>query len=294
MARSYGASHPTIEFPVGVFTPAVVAERGSSGLGGVQETSCREMAMVRNLPAVKDQGELPVCSAVVSLTLYEQLLLREGLTALPSDRGFTFKAPVELGWGWLYLSGRRILEDRDALLLGQGQVQEQLLSGLPLRLALQGLIERGVLTASDGLYLNDPVRLQAQLAELQHTPRGMLATPLRVLSVLPTIEALYDVVSSQYAIGFAFAIDSVIDAWMHSASAQEETGYELPAPQEGSPRLATHAAVITAIDVKAQRATVQNSFGSTFGIMGFFFAPFGLLLRSDFSGLQFFVLVRAA
>lgn len=308
MARSYGASHLITsefsEFPIGVFAPAVFPERGkrklrllgrSAAEQGVADVS-RGTAIVKNLPAVKDQGELPVCSAVVSLTLYEQLLLREGLMALPTAQGFLFKSPVELGWAWVYLSGRRLLETKAAAQPHFGnhaQVREQLLSGLPLRLALQGLIEGGILTASDGLYLNDPMRLQEQLAELQHSPRGMLVAPLRVLSVLPTVEALYDVVSSQYAVGFAFAIDPTIDAWMHSASAQEETEYELPAPPEGSPRLATHAAVITAVDVKARKVTVQNSFGSTFGIMGFFFVPFGLLLRSDFSGLQFFVLLRA-
>ena len=272
MTRSYGALSLLNNRPLDVFTPRI----------GVSTDMC-SVSMVSNLPVVKDQGDLPVCAAVVALTLYEQLLLRENIQS--QTVGGT-----ELGWAWIYLSGRDVAsQDRNSV------VEDQLLTGLTLVAALDALVSRGVLVdnRADLLYINDPVQLSQKLSELNYTPIGQLAVPLRYLAVLPTAEALHDVILSQYAIGFVFGIDVVIDRWMHSKELQQATSFEIPEPPSGSPRLATHAAVITAIDIKLMRATVQNSFGSGFGTLGFFFIPLRLILRPNFSNLEFYVLVRA-
>ena len=281
MSRSYGA----ITFASGsvhsVFAPHTLPA-----------SAPRTVAMVNDLPAVKDQGSLPVCSAVVAVTMYEQLLLRENLGSAPQLPSLSQPPPRgrrELGWAWVYISGRRLLQ------AGAGSaIHEQLLAGLPLAVALDALIKDGVLAdETEGLLHNNPIELERQLQQLSYTPRGVLATPLRILAVIPTADAIYEALRAQYVVGFALAVDCLIDAWMHSKEKQEESGAELPSPLAGSPRLATHAAAITAIDMGLQRVTVQNSFGSGFGIMGFFFIPLRLLLRPEFSNLQFFILLRA-
>jgi hypothetical protein len=262
--RRYGAAHAR-QLPFDTFAPRT--GRGEA------------LARVESLPAVKNQGSLPVCSAVVALSMYQQLLLLHGY----SPNGSRSAAP-ELGWAWIYLRARAS---------AQGvPVNAQLLSGVPLDEALRALVLHGVLTEA-GFFLYDPAALQEQLEQLSYTPRGRLLCPLRVLSVLPTEEALAAALRGQAAVGFAFAIDTLVDAWMHDAAAQQDTAFELPAPAQGSPRLATHAALITALDATARRVTVQNSFGPDFGLMGFFFVPLSLLLRADFSGLQFYILTRA-
>lgn len=271
MKRSYGALSLLNARPLDIFTPDV---RRAKPL--------REISMIQNLPAVKDQGEMPVCTAVAALTMYEQLLLRENL------HGYSKTHRGELGWAWIYLGGINMIEQDNA-----ATVHEQLLTGLPFVTALQALIARGVVTSSPDLFINDPAKLAKQLQSLDYTPWGRLAVPLRMLAVLPTIEALYDVIQAQYAIGFVFAIDSTIDHWMHNKELQVATEYELPHPSDGSPRLATHAAIVTAIDLNLRRATIQNSFGSQFGTMGFFFVSLPLLLKPQFSNLEYYVLVRA-
>lgn len=269
MARSYGALSVMNARPLNIFVP------------DIQLDPC-PISSVKNLPVVKDQGSQPVCAAVVVLTMYEQLLLRENIYSLWDKR-------TELGWGWIYVVGQEILHNDDFLM-----VQDQLLSGLPLVTALFALISRGVWTPpTPGVSINDPVTLSKYIQEMKYSPIGNLAVPLRFLSVLPTTEALIGALQSQYVIGFAFSIDSVIDQWMHSKELQEATSFELPDPQLGSTRLATHAAVITAIDLDLDRATVQNSFGSSFGTLGFFFIPMRLLLRPFFSNLEFYILLRA-
>ena len=273
MSRSYGALSILSARPLNIFTPDVGACASS-----------RAISIVMNLPVVKDQGDLPVCPALVALTMYEQLLLRENMHSLFGVKG------GEMGWAWIYLSGREIVtQDRNFV------VEDQLLTGLPLVIALDALINRGVLigSQSNNLHINDPVRLQKHIHKLNYTPMGTLAVPLRYLAVLPTSEALHDVILSQYVIGFVFGIDANIDRWMHSKELQEATSFQLPDPPSGAPRLATHAAVITAIDMQLMRATVQNSFGLSFGTMGFFFVSLHLLLRPNFSNLEFYVLTRA-
>jgi len=240
--------------------------------------------MVNNLPVVKDQADMPVCAALVALTMYEQLLLRENLHKQLGFRG------TELGWAWIYLSGRELVT-KDA----ESVIEEQLLTGLPLVVALDALVEKGVLVGGlhGNLHINNPMVMAEELERLTYTPTGQLAVPVRYLAVLPTIEALCAAVESQYVIGFAFGIDENIDRWMHSKYLQQATSFQLPDPQSGAPRLATHAAIITAVDSKLMRVTVQNSFGIKFGTMGFFFISLHLLLRPKFSNLEFYVLTRA-
>lgn len=273
MSRSYGALSVLNTRPLSVFTPDI----------GANALRC-SISTVKSLPVVKDQGSLPVCAALVALTMYEQLLLRENL------RNQLGVKETELGWAWIYLSGRAlVLHDQNSI------VEDQLLTGLPLVIALDALIHRGVLVGNqiDRFHINDPVRLEKHLKHLNYTPIGKLVVPLRYLAVLPTVEALRDVIISQYVVGFVFGIDANIDRWMHSKELQEATSFQLPEPLSGAPRLATHAAVITAIDMQLMRATVQNSFGLNFGTLGFFFVSLHLLLRPNFSNLEFYILVRA-
>jgi hypothetical protein len=173
------------------------------------------------------------------------------------------------------------------------EVHEQLLGGLPLAISLQALCTRGVLTDRDKLPLYDPEKLQLALDQVNYSPVGRLAVPLRVLAVMPTTDAIYEVLAAQYVIGFTFSVTEGIDDWMHDVEAQRSTGWILPGPTAGSPRLATHAAVVTAIDTSAMLLTVQNSFGAAWGYMGFFFMPLPLFLQVEFTGLQFYVLARA-
>ncbi len=81
---------------------------------------------------------------------------------------------------------------------------------------------------------------------------------------------------------------------MLSQALQMESGFVCPSPVLGAPRLATHAAVIVGVDLERQRVTVQNSFGLSFGLDGFFYIPFMLLLDEAFSGLRFYILLRAS
>lgn len=285
MSFSYGAAGLRSGFPFDLFDPKVLGGEGHSGAPVV--------AMVRDLPAVKYQGPWPVCSAVTALTMYEQLLLREGHVpalhpAVSDDLSF---APVKYGWAWIYHSGRSKMEKHRNQ--ETHEVREQLLGGLPLAVALQGLCERGVLTNEDNLPLFDPGELQKALDTASYSPLGRLATPLRLLTVMPDIDAIYAVLAAQYVVGFAFAIDAEIDRWMHDIDAQRRSAFVLPSPTDGSPRLATHAAVVTALDRSTMLLTVQNSFGKSFGDVGFFYMSVPLFFQNDFTGLQFHVLVRA-
>ncbi len=276
MERSYGALGLRNSPFLSIFTPIIFPRVPG-------ETPHRMLAVVQDLPRVKDQGDMPVCAAVAALTLYEQLLLRENLRRTSS------RPAGELGWAWTYLSGRAAMEQA----AGVSVAEEQLLAGLPLEAALQALVDRGVLWDEAGFCRSDPFALEEQLRQLAASPRTFLAVPLRVLALTPTAESLYDAVAAQHSIAFAFAVTPVTDEWMRSPLEQSETGYELPSPLAGSVRLATHAAVITAVDLGRERVTVQNSFGEAFGTMGFFFILFRDLFQPEFAGLRFFVLLRA-
>lgn len=287
MPYTYGAAGLRVGFLLDIFDP-------HTSVGDVRRQP--PVALVRNLPAVKEQGRFPVCSAVTALTMYEQLLLREGHVA--SGRGgrsvavpdFAFPSVV-YGWAWIYHSGRVLMK---ALQKGSThEVHEQLLGGVPLATSLRGLCEKGVLTNEDGLPLQDPDKLQLALEQANFSPVGHLAVPLRVLTVMPTVEAIYAVLAAQYVIGFSFAVNEEIDEWMHDVNAQRATNWTLPEPKAGSPRLATHAAVVTAIDTTAMLLTIQNSFGPAWGFMGFFFMSLPLFFQVAFTGLQFHVLARA-
>lgn len=266
MSRSYGSAQLKDPPYLSVFTPEILL---------AQER--RTKALVKNLPAVKDQGSWPVCSAVVAVTLYEQLLLRE--SAWPSGAS-------EMGWAWTYLEGRRRL-------LEQGQtVNAQLLTGVPLSVSLDALAESGVIAGSVGLRINDPEALRSDLNERHMTPYTRLEFPLRTLKVLPTATAIYDAIQAQYAVGFGFAVDEVVDRWLQDSEAQNASDNILQTPPAGAPRLATHAAVITGIDMNERMVTVMNSFGRDFGLFGFFFITFQALLRPDFANLEFYIITR--
>ena len=298
MSYSYGAAGLRSGFPFDLFDPKVLGhghcgrhlgtdDNANDGAYGIPA-----VAMVRDLPAVKFQGPWPVCSAVAALTMYEQLLLREGhIPALhPVHADLSFPS-VEYGWAWIYHSGRSKMAKHGSK--ETHAVNEQLLGGLPLAVALQALCERGVLTNEDGFPLFNPTDLQKALDAAPYSPLGRLATPLRLLTVMPSADSIYEVLSAQYAIGFVFAVDAEIDKWMHDIEAQRRSLFELPPPAAGSPRLATHAAVVTAMNRTTMLLTIQNSFGVDFGEMGFFYMSVPLFLQNDFTGLQFHVLVRA-
>jgi hypothetical protein len=223
--------------------------------------------------------------------MYQQLLIREDLAASPAGKKAFRSQNLEQSWAWIYLQAQDLARKASSTSQGLGVVQ--LLPGVPFLLALLALQDRGLLVTDLSLPLREPQALERELHALGYTPRGHLAVPLRVLSVLPTPSALFDTLAAQYTIGFSFAIDATVDRWMHDAAAQQRSAFVLPAPPAGSPRLATHAAVITALDMEAQEVTVQNSFGPSFGIMGFFYIPLTLLLRPDFTELRFHILVRS-
>lgn len=268
MSRSYGGAHLQTSRQLEVFEPAINGRDAD-----------RTQTHVVNLPGVKDQGSWPVCSAVVAVTLYEQLLLRE--------RNWPWHS-VEMGWAWTYLMGLRKLSKDDAHLLN-----EQLLSGVPLSVAIEALAEHGVIATGSGLPINDPAALQRELAKRRITPVTRLEFPLRTLKILPTVTAIYDAVQAQYAVGFAFAVDATVDEWMQDPAAQNASDNVLRTPPAGAPRLATHSAVITGVNMSARMVTVLNSFGRDFGVFGFFFITFQTLLRPDFANLDFHVLTRA-
>jgi hypothetical protein len=70
------------------------------------------IAIVSNLHAVKDQGQWPVCSAVTALTMYEQLLLREGHAPALYPLSKEIEIPaVKYGWAWIYLSGGQKIQE---------------------------------------------------------------------------------------------------------------------------------------------------------------------------------------
>lgn len=271
MKRHYGAVQLVDPLPTSMITIEV------------DDNSGRTVARLANLPGVKDQGTDPVCSAVVATTLYEQLLLRDGLHTHSSITRCS-------NWAWIFLFGQRLIASSPQ---SKAPTHEQLLQGLPLAVCLQALATGGLLQDCERFSTGSVKALQRELSALSYSPRGQLLCPLRVVSLLPTAEALHDAVRAQHAVGFAFAIDATIDRWMHSAQEQIDSYFQLPIPQQGSARLATHAAVITAVDLINGTATVQNSFGPLFGTMGFFFIPLHLLLQSEFSGLQFYILIRA-
>jgi hypothetical protein len=266
MDYSYGAANALNTYPLSVFAPSTW-----------NPCAPRDVAAVENAPQVRDQSSFPVCSAVVALSMYEALLLREKLDD---------SMHAELNWAWLYLWGRRFAH-RDLTI-----ADEQLLTGIPLLAALKALVERGVLAYGD-LQLEGPDELEEQLRHLDYTPWGALAAPLRVLALLPTATSIYDALAAQHVVGFAFAIDSETDRWLNSELEQARTGYELPSPIPGRVRLATHAALIIALDMTSARVTVQNSFGARFGANGLFFIPVSLLLRQEFASLEFYILARA-
>lgn len=290
--HSYGAAHLLVEFPMDVLSPRSLAWPPAV-----------LTARVINLPMVKDQGDLPVCTAVVAVSLYEQLLLREEEFTTMLDvqdawssglsRGIAHVAQ-ELGWGWTFLMGEQLLRGGDDNSTPRA-IRPQLLAGMPLPLALSALQKEGVLAAQKSRHVNDPVRLARKLESGSGTTvKGKLAVQLRQLTLVPTRQNIFEAIASQFAIGFAFGIDARIDRWMRSRDLQVESGFVCPSPMLGAPRLATHAAVIVGADLELQRVTVQNSFGLSFGLDGFFYIPFMLLMDDAFSGLRFYILLRAS
>ena len=259
----YGASHQTEHFPMSVFEPQIRGNRAT-------------LANVEDPPVVKNQGNHPTCSAVAVIGLYESWLRRSGGDA------------PELSWAWTYLNALKMLDSH-----GSVPVKEQLLSGIPLHLCISALLEFGTISADTFGEGNDPVALRRETESRAMTPAGRLWVPMRSFMVLPTRDALLDAVWSQHPVAFTFGIDRTIDSWMHSEDQQRLTNYVCPRFSETSIRLATHAAIITGIDLERDTARIQNSFGISFGEDGYFYMDLPSLLEHASTGLSFYVLTRA-
>ena len=265
----YGSAQLALNFPGEIFVPNIFRE-------GERRPS---MALVENVPDVKDQGEFPACSAVAALSLYESWALRKR-DARPNE---------PLSWAWVYIKGLESLARAEG-----ARVKKQLLGGMPLEWAIGTLLEHGVVSANyfeDG---NNPSSLREEIGALKISPVGRLKVPLRLLMIQPTRNAIFDAIWSQHLIAFSFAVDSTIDAWMHDKTLQDLSGYVCPAPPPGSPRLATHAVVIKGVDRRRDVVIVQNSYGSDFGLDGSFYVSFSALLSVSFSNLAFYILSQAA
>ena len=169
-----------------------------------------------------------------------------------------------MSWAWVYLKGLELLND-----FKQVEIHDQLLAGIPLERAISALFRFGTV-ADDFPAANDPIELYKEIESQNISYIGRLFSPLRLLTVAPHKEAIVNTLWSQHPIGFSFAIDAGIDVWMRDTQAQFLSGYVCPMPSIDAPRLATHAAAIVGADLKSDLVTVQNSYGTAFGLSGFF------------------------
>lgn len=237
------------------------------------ETRAGDAALSQEL-SLHDQGQEPVCTAMVALALYENFLIRHGRPA-----------PRPQAWMWIYYSSLTS-EAQDV-------ITTQLLTGVPLLSALKALQERGL--ARPFGKEEDLAAYAAHLQQLDGQGLSPLTTPavaFRIVRVLPQLPSFFELLSRGVAIGFTFGVDARIDEWMHDATAQLESNYECPVPGSWTDRLATHAAVIVALELTHVRVKVQNSFGKDFGEEGYFYIRLSLLWEPAFTNQEFFAFLR--